>query len=197
MEIDSITLAGLEAKKVVGYQLQDMSSAFKLVDRKVLIPKLRMIGCSKAVCALMDSYMQGRKNSVKVGEFVTDPVDVKTGVDEGSVLGPIIFLIQILEVSLVMTIVKEKLQNQPDLLASTDLKTVQGHACPNKAPLNQTRYVQMSLTRRIINDDACPHTLAYLVRPNLRFKSQELKSSFPIATRHDPISLFHCGPQST
>ena len=58
---------------------------------------------------------------------------------------------------------------------------------------NQTRYVQMSLTRRIIKDEACPHTLAYLVRPNPRFRSQELKSSFPIATRHGPISMFHCG----
>ena len=49
----------------------------------------------------MDSYMQERHNSIKV----SNPVNVMTGVWEGSVLGPIIFLFQRLEVLPVETIV--------------------------------------------------------------------------------------------
>ena len=66
----------------------------------------------------MDSCTQERQNSVKVLKYVSDPIDVKTGAGEISVLGPIIFLIQILEVSQVMSICKEKLEKQhPSLLS--------------------------------------------------------------------------------
>ena len=54
----------------------------------------------------------------KVLKYVSDPINVKTGAGEVSVLGPIIFLIQILEVSQVMSIYKEKLEKQhPSLLS--------------------------------------------------------------------------------
>ena len=59
--------------------------------------------------------------------------------------------------------------------------------------LNQTRYQQMSLVRRVINAESCPHTLQYLVKPNPRFRAREWQSSFPIATRHGPTSVFHLG----
>merc|ERR1711923_324867 len=69
------------------------------------------------------------------------------------------------------------------MLARTKLLSVQ----------NQTRYIQMSLTRRVVKADNCPHTLRYLQLPNPRFRAKELQSSFPIATRHGPTSLFHLG----
>ena len=45
----------------------------------------------------------------------------------------------------------------------------------------------------MVNADNGPHTLTYLVRPNPRFRNRELQSSFPIATKHGPKSLFHLG----
>ena len=44
-EIDTITTAALDKRRLVGYQLQDMSAAFNLVDDSILIPKLRKLGC--------------------------------------------------------------------------------------------------------------------------------------------------------
>merc|ERR1711923_429452 len=69
------------------------------------------------------------------------------------------------------------------MLARTKLLSVQ----------NQTRYIQMSLTRRVVKADNCPHTLRYLQLPNPRFRAREWQSSFPIATRHGPTSVFHLG----
>ena len=51
----------------------------------------------------------------------------------------------------------------------------------------------MALTRRVVNANNCPHTLKYLVHPNPRFRAKELQSSFPVATLHGPLSLFHLG----
>ena len=45
--------------------------------------------------------MQGKRNSVKI----VIHIDMTMGVGEGSVLGPLIFMIKILKVSLVMEIV--------------------------------------------------------------------------------------------
>ena len=109
-ELDTITSAGLDRRKLVGWQTQDMTAAFNVVDKDILIPKMRLLGCSELVCKLIYSYMTGRQNSVKVRSHVSKPVPVSTGIGEGSVLGPLIFLICILEVSCVMEIIREKLE---------------------------------------------------------------------------------------
>lgn len=96
------------------------------MDRKVLVPKMKKLGFSDMVCNLIDSYMQGRTNSVKVDGYVSDPVEVPTGVGEGSVLGPLIFLIQIIEVTEVMNVIREILEDRDPILSdSTELRTVQ------------------------------------------------------------------------
>ena len=76
----------------------DTSAAFNLCYKTVLVQKLRQLGCSKEVCQLIWSYMTDRTNSVKVGGHVSEQPEVNTGVGEGSVLGLMIFLVQILEV---------------------------------------------------------------------------------------------------
>ena len=125
-EIDTITVSGLDRRKLVGYQLQDMSAAFNLVDKDILKPKLKMLGCSEYVIKLIDSYMTGRTNSVKVQGYVSPAVQVETGVGEGSVLGPLIFLICILEVSCVMEIVREIMEEKHrDINDDVELHTVQ------------------------------------------------------------------------
>ena len=69
LEIDSLTTSGLDRRKLVGYQLMDMSATFNLVDKTILVPKLRMLGCSDSFCRLIMSYMSGRTNSVKIKQL--------------------------------------------------------------------------------------------------------------------------------
>ena len=72
-ELETITLDALDRKKLVAYQLQDMSAALNLVDRSVLVPKLAKLGCSEYMCRLIDSYMTGRSNRVKVNNVTSEP----------------------------------------------------------------------------------------------------------------------------
>ena len=126
LEIDSLTTSGLDRRKLVGYQLMDMSATFNLVDKTILVPKLRMLGCSDSFCRLIMSYMSGRTNSVKIKQYVSVPRQVPTGVGEGSVLGPLVFLILILEVTLVQQIVRDRLKSEHEEIArKVELHSVQ------------------------------------------------------------------------
>ena len=125
LEIDTLTTLGLDRRKLVGYQLMDMSAAFNLVDKTILVPKLKMLRYSDNFCKLIMSYMSVRTNSVKIKQHVSEPRQVFTGVGEGSVLGPLVFLVLILEVSLVMRLVMRRLEAETNIARKVELHSVQ------------------------------------------------------------------------
>ena len=79
-----------------------MSSAFNTVDVSVIKPKLRMMGFGDKTLELINSYMVGRRNTTRVDNHVTGPRHVSTGIGEGSVLGPLVFLVTVLNVDVVL-----------------------------------------------------------------------------------------------
>ena len=52
-----------------------------------------MLGISGCALALIRSYLTGRSQRVKVGESRSDHVSLHYGVPQGSVLGPILFML--------------------------------------------------------------------------------------------------------
>ena len=74
--------------------LLDLSAAFDVVDHKILLDKLKLYGFSDKTIAWFKSYLENRKQVVIVESRTSDPKDVgKQGVPQGSILGPILFLI--------------------------------------------------------------------------------------------------------
>uniref|UniRef100_A0A8C5DL07 Reverse transcriptase domain-containing protein n=1 Tax=Gouania willdenowi TaxID=441366 RepID=A0A8C5DL07_GOUWI len=55
-----------------------------------------LVGMSGPVLEWFSSYLSGRSFSVYANEFLSDPADLLCGVPQGSVLGPILFLLYIL-----------------------------------------------------------------------------------------------------
>lgn len=82
------------AKYVVGI-FYDMSKAFDSLDPHILINKLFNLGLRGTVLEWLSSYLHFRKLYVKVGEHVSDEYDIGLGVPQGSVLGPLLFLLYI------------------------------------------------------------------------------------------------------
>ena len=79
--------------KLVGMVLIDLQKAFDTVDHDVLVGKLRAIGVTSSDWFF--SYLSGREQTVAVEEKCSPFLNVSCGVPQGSILGPLLFLLYI------------------------------------------------------------------------------------------------------
>ena len=83
-----------ENKELSAALLLDLSAAFDVVDHKILLEKLQLYNFSDKSISWFKSYLEHRKQIVAVESKLSDPKDVgEQGVPQGSLLGPILFLI--------------------------------------------------------------------------------------------------------
>ena len=81
----------LDKKENVGAILMDLSKAFDCIPHKLLICKLKYYGSSDNACLLLKSYLEERRQRVKIGDSRSDWDHLYKGVPQGSILGPLLF----------------------------------------------------------------------------------------------------------
>ena len=86
-------LKAINDDEIVGVVMVDFKKAFDLVDHNLLIDKLKHYRLSDTTIKWFSSYLIGRKQKVSIGNKLSDEERVLNGVPQGSILGPLMFLL--------------------------------------------------------------------------------------------------------
>ena len=104
--------------KLVGLVLLDLQKAFDCVDHGILLEKLRFMGVKSV--DWFRSYLSDRRQCVMVDGVTSDFLDVNCGVPQGSILGPILFLCYVNDMSVSLGCHLSLYADDSTLIASGD-----------------------------------------------------------------------------
>ena len=72
-----------------------LKKAFDTIDHEIFLDEMACFGFSDSTILRFKSYLQDRSFSVNIGKEYSKPGNLSCGVPQGSILGPLIFLLYV------------------------------------------------------------------------------------------------------
>ena len=147
----------------------DLSKAFDTVDKHIQLKKLEFYGFRNTALKWFQSYLTGRQQFISVDGTNSNKADISHGVPQGSVLGPLLFLIYINDLPNVTSFLTYLYADDTSFLKSSndlqqlindcnnELKKAQTWFNANKLSLNvsKTKYMIFRNSKTEINEGIC------------------------------------------
>ena len=93
LDLKEYMMGKLDNKEVMAVLFLDLQKAFDTVSHDILLQKLHHYGVRGKAHQLLKAYLSGRKQYTQVKNAVSEMAYILWGVPQGSVLGPLLFLI--------------------------------------------------------------------------------------------------------
>ena len=86
-------LNAIDQGEMIGVVLVDFKKAFDLVDHNILLTKLKLYGIKNETLLWFKSYLSQRQQQVSINNTRSGFKPISCGVPQGSILGPLLFLL--------------------------------------------------------------------------------------------------------